>query len=476
MGLDAPLAARCVSALAALLEREEHLFLRRPPTWPTAKAALKASQHFTDLTRLHVALQPSEARRLLLCALPLHDAVNHWLSVQGDAASELTLSQRHTWLRSRLELLTDLAATCHAQQARKEALAYLYKALDCHYGLLELALLDTTPNHALLLARIEIARAHLHLGAVSTELQLLDAGAFHARTAASVAFEVLLAAAQAPVVARRQRDEWAQLLGRALYDFSVHQEKQHEVELSRFDLILNDTQTADALQACRKAYEVTVASVGKQHPRADVLWKRLDTLVHVTSATKTNKSERGSVDADPWRTPSAWKSLLQSFGYVGGCDVPEKPAIPTKPPAAKKIAPTPRVPKTPTKPNIVDLTGCPTPRLLALSPVLHKDIVVVDPSPTPNARRPQSATAWARSTASTSALATPPKRPRPQTASSGRCPTPRIFSPVRSNPATTLGHKTRLELAIADANGTKTVVALTILDTLEAPLPENATA
>ncbi|KDO35621.1 hypothetical protein SPRG_00465 [Saprolegnia parasitica CBS 223.65] len=404
MGLDGPLAARCVSALVALLEREEHLFLRRPPTWPTVKAALKASQFFTDLTRLHAALQPSEARRLLQCALPLHDAVHHWLSTQGDVGSELTPTQRHAWLHSRLELLTDIAATCHAQQARKDALSYLYKALDCHYGLLELALLDATPNHALLLARIEIAQAHVRLGAVSTELHLLDAGSFHARTAAGVTFEVLLVAAQAPVVARRQRNEWALLLGRALNDFSVHQENHHE--------------TADALQACRKAYEITVASVGKQHPRAEALWKRLDTLAHVMHATKTNKGERGPVDADPWRTPSAWKSLLQSFGYVGGCDVPEKPAIPTKPPAAKKSASTPRAPKTPTKkPNVVDLTGCPTPRLLALSPVLHKDIIVLDPSPTPNARRPQSATAWARPTGTTSPLATPPKHGQ-------QCPVP----------------------------------------------------
>ncbi|OQR98786.1 hypothetical protein ACHHYP_07877 [Achlya hypogyna] len=482
--LDAerPLPERCVLALLALLEREGSLLFRRPPSWPQVRAALKACTFLIDLTRLHAASarqhssSHGDALRLLLAGSELLESIAEWLAAQGNAAMERELSaaQRRDWLRTRLELVTDVATCYHTKHAVKEALVHLYKGLDLQYGLLDLALADGAigSRRDILFHRVEMARAHVHIGAVAGELAAHDAAAFHARTAASVLFDSLVAATTARLLEPSQRDEWAVLLGRALFDFSVHREQLHEV--------------ADALQACRKAYEITAACVGKHHPRAERIWKRLDSLTHPLAGAKAPQQRVATLDVelepDPWRAAAAWKWLLQSFGYVS--TVPEKPQLPLKP---TKKPPTPRPVKPIGKPDGVGLTGCPTPRPVQFSPVLRKDLTcpelkggmlsdaIVSES---KARRPQSAVAACRGPRSPPRSC--PKRPRPQvvsssgsgidTAAGGRQSYTRAFGggsvPKPPNEALL---KTKIELRIADADGSTIDVALAIAEPAAPP-------
>ncbi|OQS00043.1 hypothetical protein THRCLA_06276 [Thraustotheca clavata] len=379
-----PLHSQCVIALLALLEREEKLLFHRNPTWCQLQSTLEACKYLVDLVCLHAAtcLQFSQGQscigQLLTAAIALQDAISQWLSEQEEdcIAKELTISQRCAWIKSRIQLISEAASYHQSRNEYKEAVILVYKHLELEYSLLKLVLEDSVKFTDVIHYRTDIAKAHFKLCFLCDILKDHSTAALHAKSSASILFELLLDVVKVPYLQTNERNELVWLLVRALHNFSIEQD------------ILNFG--TEAIQACRKSYELSIACFGKDHEKTNCIVQHYDNLNHPCYGRQPHTPLQ-LTQTDRWRIPRVWKSLLRSFGYC--TTIPDRPVIKVK--KCKPIPVESPRPAKPLKPEGAVLVGCTSPRLVQFGPILHKN-ALIEPIPlVANVERPKSAAATA---------------------------------------------------------------------------------
>ncbi|KAG9414830.1 hypothetical protein AC1031_008247 [Aphanomyces cochlioides] len=429
-----------VDALVALLDRE----ILAPFHSPFER--LDVCSHFIELaTSLAGACFKARHHEATQSLLKKANALLATLAIDRDTPDEFHI----TWLNLRLRVTKQLSLLSKRIYELDESMAYVYETMELEYKIFDILTTDQNNRERLISHRASIAKAHLEISDFFAHANEHTAAAANAQHASSMLFEALVAWTKLGGHDIAQRDKLTSMLANALHSYAS--------EVGHLD------HTSEALQAYRKAYEITAACFGRDHETAKSMFRSFvsfSTLVKggPPSSSKPSRrspsppksSHRGddappaNIKQDRWRSSSIWHTLLKNLNHDFTM---ETPAIPFM----KTIA-TPREPLSTTKPKIAvpnPTTFMFMPRQTVYSPVLHREVETPQkPNCTPVKPRPAtSRTPW-NPNISTS----PPKSPYAATSP------PRKMSLDEKGPSKRGAHRPKTAGAIKANSMTKTSV------------------
>ncbi|KAF0743128.1 hypothetical protein Ae201684_002184 [Aphanomyces euteiches] len=403
-----------VDALVALLDRE----ILAPFHSPLER--LDVCNHFVELaTSLAGACFKARHYEATQSLLKKANALLATLAIDRETPDEFHI----TWLNLRLRVTKQLSLL--SKRIRKtlprlppeppmhldeldESMAYVYETMELEYKIFDILTTDQNNRERLISHRASIAKAHLEISDFFAHANEHTAAAANAQHASSMLFEALVAWTKLGSHDIAQRDKLTSMLANALHSYAS--------EVGHLD------HTSEALQAYRKAYEITAACFGRDHETAKSMFRSFvsfSTLLKggPPSSSKPSRrspsppksSHRGddappaNIKQDRWRSSSIWHTLLKNLNHDFAM---ETSAIPFM----KTIA-TPREPLSTTKPKIAvpnPTTFMFMPRQTVFTPVLHRESETPHkPNCTPVKPRP----ATARTPWNPNISTSPPKSP-----------------------------------------------------------------
>ncbi|ETV74658.1 hypothetical protein, variant [Aphanomyces astaci] len=268
-----------------------------------------------------------------------------------------------------------------------ETMKYVYEAMAIEYTLFDVFSADKHSRDRVLRHRTSIAKAHMQIADFFASVHEHSAAAVNAQHAASMLFEGLVVwtklapAAQDTTV----RDRVAGKLALALHNYGA--------ELEHLD------ESSNALQAYRKAYEVSAACFGKDHDNTKTMGRTLQSFSMALKEgplspppKKCPSPPRTPHDKqDRWRSSTIWPALLKRLHENYTDDVitfdlspPKKPPKQSGPVSTAKPKP-PLVIANP-------MTSMFAPKNVTYAPVLlHREVVTRSTDAPTKQQRPATA-------------------------------------------------------------------------------------
>ncbi|ETW03160.1 hypothetical protein H310_05579 [Aphanomyces invadans] len=357
----------CVDSLLALLEREVQLQTKNDNNLHVQQL-VQVCGHFVELSCSHAmwsvkAKDDMPAMALLektKVLLDLHS--KSWSHCQPHDPDHLS------WLELRLRVAKQLGGVSRRIHAVDETMKFVYDAMAIEYSLFDVLATDKSSRERLLRHRTSIAMAHMQIADFFASVDEHAASAVNAQHAASMLFEALVVWTKLESAAQdiAVRDHVASKLALALHNYGA--------ELEHLD------EASNALQAYRKAYEVSVACFGKDHQGTKTMGRALQSFSMALKEGPLSPTPKKCPSPqlvpptphdkqDRWRSSTLWPALLkrlQSHHVDIAIDLsPPKKPQPTKPGPSTKPKPTPVVAN--------PMTSMFAPRNITYAPVLQRD-------------------------------------------------------------------------------------------------------